>query len=104
MDGHSSHHSLKKFSICAENGVVLYILKAHVSHLIQPLDQAFFRELKPGWSEAVRTFQYITGESATVKTIARSPKKAWDTAALHEHAFNRFSKSGIFPINPKSVF
>ncbi|XP_045116819.1 MFS-type transporter clz9-like [Portunus trituberculatus] len=62
VDGHSSHHSLAICTLCNENGVILYCLKAHASHLIQPLDQAFFGAIKLAWSEAVRKFQYQTGE------------------------------------------
>ncbi|XP_063864311.1 uncharacterized protein LOC135102737 isoform X3 [Scylla paramamosain] len=103
VDGHSSHHSLAISTLCNENGVILYCLKAHASHLIQPLDQAFFGAIKLAWSEAVRKFQYQTGESVTMCTFARTLKKAWDTTARPELAYKGFVKSGIYPFNPEVV-
>ncbi|XP_063859175.1 uncharacterized protein LOC135100141 [Scylla paramamosain] len=61
VDGHSSYHSVS--ALCNENSVILYCLKAHIIHLIQPLDLAFFRAIKLVWSEAIRKIQYQTGES-----------------------------------------
>ncbi|XP_063887774.1 uncharacterized protein LOC135115197 [Scylla paramamosain] len=103
VDGHSSHHSLAISTLCNKNGVILYCLKAHASHLIQPLDQAFFGAIKLAWSEAVRKFQYQTGESVTMCTFAHTLKKAWDTTARRELAYKGFVKSGIYPFNPEVV-
>ena len=50
VDGHTSHTSLVETStLCQENGIILYCCVAHASHLIQPLDQAFFGSIKPAW-------------------------------------------------------
>ena len=103
VDGHSSHHSMAISTLCEENGVILYCLKAHASHLIQPLDQAFFGAIKPAWSEAVRQFHYETGESVTMRTFAQTLKKAWDTTARPELALKGFATSGIYPFNPAAV-
>ncbi|KAL8584634.1 hypothetical protein ACOMHN_002363 [Nucella lapillus] len=103
VDGHSSHHSMAISTLCEENGIILYCLKAHASHIIQPLDQAFFGTIKPAWNEAVRKYQYETGESITMRTFARTLKKAWDTTARPEIALKGFAKSGIFPFSPETV-
>ncbi|KAL8563331.1 hypothetical protein ACOMHN_039668 [Nucella lapillus] len=103
VDGHSSHHSMAISTLCEENGILLYCLKAHASHIIQPLDQAFFGTIKPAWNEAVRKYQYETGESITIRTFARTLKKAWDTTARPEIALKGFAKSGIFPFSPETV-
>ncbi|KAK8407642.1 hypothetical protein O3P69_002292, partial [Scylla paramamosain] len=99
----NAHHSLAISTLCNENSIILYCLKAHASHLIQPLDLAFFGAIKLAWSEAVRKFQYQTGESVTMRTFARTLKKAWDTTAWPELAFKGFVKSGIYPFNPEVV-
>ncbi|KAK3700047.1 hypothetical protein RRG08_052503 [Elysia crispata] len=52
VDGHASHTSaLEIIDLCRENGIILYCLKSHASHLIQPLDQALFGAMKAPWSE-----------------------------------------------------
>ncbi|KAK8405421.1 hypothetical protein O3P69_001757 [Scylla paramamosain] len=103
VDCHSSHHSLTISTLCNENSIILYCLKVHASHLIQPLDLAFFGAIKLAWSEAARKFQYQTGESVTMRTFARTVKKAWDTTARPELTFKGFVKSGIYPFNPEVV-
>ena len=71
MDSHFSHHFLAISTLYNENGVILYWLKAHASHLIQPLDQAFLGSIKLAWSKAVRKFQCYTWESVTISMFSR---------------------------------
>ncbi|KAK8387306.1 hypothetical protein O3P69_018117 [Scylla paramamosain] len=108
VDGHSSLWqsaipAVAISTLCNENSIILYCLKAHASHLIQPLDLAFFGAVKLAWSEAIRKFQYRTTESVTMRTFAQTLKKAWDTTARPELAFKGFVKSGICPFNPEVV-
>ncbi|KAK8388442.1 hypothetical protein O3P69_020432 [Scylla paramamosain] len=74
VDGHSSYHSVS--ALCNENSVILYCLKAHIIHLIQPLDLAFFRAIKLVWSEAIRKIQYQTGESVIMRCAQLQQAKA----------------------------
>nr|KAG5713363.1 hypothetical protein BaRGS_024911 [Batillaria attramentaria] len=103
VDGHSSHRSLEVSNICSQEGVILYCLKAHASHLIQPLDQALFGAIKPAWTEEVRKLLYANTEAVTLRTFASVFKKAWTTAARPETAMRGFTKSGLFPYNPDIV-
>ncbi|XP_005105750.1 uncharacterized protein LOC101853723 [Aplysia californica] len=101
--GHSSHSSLEVSDLCSENGVILYCLKAHSSHLTQPLNQAFFEAIKPAWQEEVRKFVTDNMKPVTLGTFAGVLKKAWTTAAQPETATRGFKKAGLFPYNPDVV-
>nr|CAI5845243.1 unnamed protein product [Callosobruchus analis] len=46
VDGHSSHLSLSLSNLCRENGIILICLPPNTTHLLQPLDVAFFYPLK----------------------------------------------------------
>lgn len=46
MDGHSSHMTLHLSKFCSDNEIVLLALHANATHILQPLDVAFFRTLK----------------------------------------------------------
>jgi len=62
-DGHSSHYNEAVHDLCNENGITFYILKAHSSHIIQPLDLVFYGQLKREWSAAKSDFKvsyYLT--------------------------------------------
>ncbi|KAH3855302.1 hypothetical protein DPMN_097868 [Dreissena polymorpha] len=42
LDGHRSHVSFILAEWAKENGIILYVLPAHTSHLLQPLDVACY--------------------------------------------------------------
>lgn len=71
VDGHSTHMSLKVSDTCKENGIELYCLLEHASHLMQPCDLRLFSGLKDAWKQAVRDFQFQhIGEHVTKRTFA----------------------------------
>jgi hypothetical protein len=96
VDGHSSHTSLQVSDLCSENRIILYALKAHSSHLTQPLDQAFFGAIKHAWQEEVRRYMSNTLESVTLGTFASVLQRAWANAARPETAMKGFTKAGLF--------
>lgn len=104
VDGHCSHTSSLEISdVCSDNGIILYCLKSHASHLIQPLDQAVFGAMKSAWEAEAKKQVLHTGESVSVKSFASVLKPVWEATTTPENAFNSFSKSGIFPFNPDRV-
>ena len=56
LDGHSSHYQLSLVQKAAENGVIIFCLPPHTTHLIQPLDKTVFGPLKIYWREQCRRF------------------------------------------------
>ena len=104
VDGHASHTSLMETSsLCEENQVVLYCLKAHSSHLILPLGQAFFGAIKSAWTNALRQFVAKNGEAVGLDTFGQVFRPVWRAAITAENAMSSFSASGIFPFNPNIV-
>lgn len=89
--------------LCSESGIILYCLKSHASHLIQPLDQAVFGSMKSAWEAEAKKQVLRTGESVSIKSFASVLKPVWEATTTPENAFNGFSKSGIFPFNPERV-
>ena len=54
VDGHASHTALIETSdLCLKNNIVLYCLKSHASHIIQPIDLAFTGAVKVHWERQV---------------------------------------------------
>ncbi|XP_060556862.1 uncharacterized protein LOC132717417 [Ruditapes philippinarum] len=52
VDGHSTHVTLEVSDVCKANGIHVFCLLEHASHLIQPLDLRVFGVLKENWSQA----------------------------------------------------
>ena len=49
LDGHSSHCTPSVFNKAAEEGLIMFCLPAHSTHLTQPLDKGCFLILKRYW-------------------------------------------------------
>ena len=46
LDGQSSHYSLSPICMVADEGVILFCLPLHTTHLLQPLDNGTVSSLK----------------------------------------------------------
>ncbi|XP_059153207.1 uncharacterized protein LOC131938976 [Physella acuta] len=104
VDGHTSHTSLvETLELCAENGIILYCLLPHASHLIQPLDQAFFGSIKRSWTDAARQHTWATGEGVNLESFGKVLKPVWTKAATPSNASHSFKAAGIYPFNPDKV-
>ncbi|XP_005091475.1 uncharacterized protein LOC101853055 [Aplysia californica] len=104
VDGHTSHTSnIEVIDLCIEEQILLYCLKSHASHIIQPLDQSLFGAMKQAWGEQCQKVMNQTGESISVRTFTAALKPVWDATTRPEVAFNGFAKSGIYPYNPERV-
>lgn len=99
LDGHSTHLSLEASNICVANGIELYCLLEHSSHVMQPLDLRLFSVLKQNWKESVRAFQVANiGDFVTKRTFARVFKSAWEKSATIDVGIKGFMEAGLFPI------
>jgi hypothetical protein len=104
LDGHSTHLSLEASNICVENGIELYCLLEHSSHIMQPLDLRLFAVLKQKWKDAVREFQVENiGEFVTKRTFASVFRSAWEKSTTIEVALKGFMEAGLFPLNTERV-
>ncbi|XP_053395989.1 lactose-binding lectin l-2-like [Mercenaria mercenaria] len=50
-DGHASHKSSEAIKWARERGIILFVLPAHSSHILQPLDVAIFGPFKSWFQE-----------------------------------------------------
>lgn len=51
LDGHSSHYQPELLRIAATEGIIIFCLPPHTTHLLQPLDGCTFGSLKRHWGE-----------------------------------------------------
>ena len=104
VDGHSTHISLEASNICVENGIELYCLLEHSSHIMQPLDLRLFATLKQHWKEAVRAYHVENiGSFVTKRNFAQVFRSAWEKSTTLDVAMKGFWEAGIFPIDPIRV-
>ena len=56
LDGQSAHYQTTVVRMAAEEGVIVFFLPPHTTHVAHPLDNGHFASLKSHWKEACREF------------------------------------------------
>ena len=46
LDGHSTHYQPETVKFAKQNGIIMFCLPPHTTHVSQPLDTCVFRPLK----------------------------------------------------------
>jgi hypothetical protein len=67
FDGHKAHMSEAISAFTAEHVIAFFLLPPHSSHLLQPLDQGFFRHVNVQFGQ----FQRIKEPSKVMSTCER---------------------------------
>ena len=107
VDGHSSRYEPDTIRAAAEQGVIVFCLPPHCTHLAQPLDISFFRPLKVYRSEACHTLMQgkkkNPGSVITKYQFLTLFSKAWYKAIQPQHLIAGFKKCGIYPYNSEAI-
>lgn len=100
VDGHKSHINVEISKFCQENGIFLYCLPPHSSHITQPLDVGFFKPLKDAWKKECERYKLANpGHFVSKQSFARVFKDAWLHAAQPIILVNAFKGAGIYPLD-----
>lgn len=104
-DNMSAHVSLKSLKLAEQNNVQFVFLPANSTHLLQPLDVAYFSSLKSNWRKALATWR----NTSNGKKVVALPKAIFSqllkttldmgqtTCSLN--LIKGFNCSGIFPVD-----
>ena len=101
LDGHVSHESIQTSALCHENGIHLYCLPPHSSHIVQPLDVGVFKTMKAEWKKAVK--RQNETEIVTKRTFAITFKDAYETTIARPLAEKAFRACGLYPLDPTNI-
>ena len=105
-DNLSTHFNLKVLQLAKDNNITFLCLPSNATHIMQPLDVAFFGPMKRTWRSILDKWKRETGLRQTVTKDA-FPKLL---SQLHERLFDQnmsknlcsgFAASGIYPLNPE---
>ena len=107
-DNLSSHINIEVLRLCEENNIKFIALSPNATHLLQPLDVAYFRPMKGAWRNVLKEWKQ-TAAGSRCKSVPKDQfplllKKMWDR--LHTSSDNLiagFRKSGIYPIDRQQV-
>ena len=104
MDGHSSHYQPAAIQRAAEEGVIMFLLPPHTSHLTQPLDKGCFGPLKIHWRK--ECWEYLTshpGQVVTRHQFSAIFQRVWSKSMTMTNIIAGFRVAGVYPVNRLAV-
>lgn len=101
MDGCSSHYSNKAVEVASTLGILMILLPANATHLLQPLDVAVFSPFKRKLSRLID--EAIEEDDSGLFTICKVTaikvtSIAWDKRKLRCNLVSGFETCGIYPV------
>lgn len=105
LDGHSSHMTLALSEFCSKNQIILISLVANATHILQPLDVAFFRPFKNHWKKIVYAWRIENhGKKLSREEFPILLFKAFSTIPnSREIIQNGFRSCGLCPFTPNGI-
>lgn len=105
LDGHSSHVTIPLVSFCREKKIEIIALYPNATHVMQPLDIAFFHPFKDLWKKGVIKWKAEENISRLRKEhIPSVIKKTLDGFANEKQTIqNGFRASGLMPFDADAV-
>ena len=104
LDGHSSHYSPDFIYSACGNGVIVFCLPPHTTHLVQPLDATCFHSLKVYWDQACDDYMSCNpGKIVTIYQFSELFSKAWHQAMTPGNIVSAFRATGAFPVNRHAI-
>ena len=96
LDGHSSHYNPTTIRTAASEGVIIFCLPPHTTHITQPLDKGCFGPLKVCWKdECHRYFTENPGRVVTRFSFCQLFSRAWYRGMTMENIIAGFRCTGI---------
>jgi len=103
-DGHQSHTNLGIIDWAKSQNIILFILPAHTSHVLQPLDVGCFGPFERIYnSECHKFMRDNCGQGITRYNTCSLGCSAYLKALTPGNLQSSFRKAGIYPLNPDIV-
>ena len=103
-DGHKSHINLGLIDWAKTQHLILFILPAHTSHVLQPLDIGCFGPFERIYNNVAHKFMRDhCGQSITRYNVCALGCSAYSKALSVENLQGSFRKAGIYPFNPNII-
>ncbi|XP_063971661.1 uncharacterized protein LOC135159573 [Lytechinus pictus] len=101
-DGHKSHITPDVIDFAREKNIVIFILPAHTSHFLQPLDVGLFSPMKSAYNAACSRFMRDhVGLVITGYNICELVCQAHRMAMTVSNLKSSFRATGIIPFSPQ---
>ena len=102
LDSHKSHINYTSIKFCHENGILLYALPPHTTHILQP-SKILFAKLKREYNSGYKRLHNSKEEVATKYTFAKILEPTFTTTYTPEAIINAYKVMGIWSFNPDTI-
>ena len=100
MDGHDTHVQIKFLDCCWARVIDCLILLASMTSIFQPLDVAFFNQLKLAYSSKIQAHLLNSNSTSFSKGLFRRwHQQAWREMAVSRNIRPAWRKSGLWPLD-----
>lgn len=99
LDGHKSHVSVDLVEWAKSKDIIIFILRAHTSHIIQTLDVACYGPLQKIYNNMCHKFTRSTAGPISRYDVCGLACKAYSKAFVPENLHSAFKRTGIYPFN-----
>ena len=104
FDGHKSHINVPVIDWAQQHNIELFVLPAHTSHILQPLDVGCFGPLQRIYNTECHKFIRCNPNSNITRyNVAELSSKAYDLALSSLNLKSAFQRTGIYPFNPAAI-
>ena len=104
MDGHTSHYDVHTLDIAAKEGIVIFCLPPHTTHILQPLDNGAFSSLKHHWMNQCSHFMANNpGKVITRRNFMQVFCPAWEKGKIMSNVIGCFKAAGVYPVDRSVV-
>jgi hypothetical protein len=99
LDGHSSHlYNIDLMNLMKANNIAVASLPPHTTHLLQPLDDVPFANLKKVWnSKLLDKNEGVVGRQLSKEEVMHLFFESWTEAVTPETVKAGFRNTGIWP-------
>ncbi|CAG8817472.1 7203_t:CDS:2 [Cetraspora pellucida] len=102
LDGHKSHISYMCIDFCYQNGIFLYALPSHTTHILQP-SEIPFAKLKKEFGKQYDKYYNTTSKVVTKYNFTKLFGPAFIETYASSAICNAFKATEIWSFNPKAI-
>ena len=104
LDRHSSHYSLEFIREATLEGVIVFCLPPHTTHITQPLNASVFHSLKVHWDTDCDKFMSSNpGRLITIYQFSTLFLSAWSKVMTPKTIVSGFKATGVFPLDQRAI-
>ncbi|XP_041366783.1 uncharacterized protein LOC121381522 [Gigantopelta aegis] len=98
LKGHTSYVSIDLVKWAKENDIIMFILPAHTSHILQPMDVACYGPLQKIYNNECHKLMRETPAMVTRYDICSLACKSYSNALSAENLQSAFRKTEVYPL------